>query len=1205
MSEKIGNMKFISGIAAILIAFTGITGIGNSFEPGTNRRIAGSTSESTIRRAAGRLPRLPLSFEADDKSFISRGPAGTLKLSSRSADWNFHRATKKRPLRMTFVGSNADPKIEGIEPLQSTTSYFYGNEPNKWRTGVANYGKVRYLELWQGVDLIYYGNQQDHEFDFVIAPGTDTSIIRFRFDHEFELGSNGDLILKSGGGDIRLKKPVIYQEIDGGKWMIDGSFVVHRRRGRIEVGFRTGRYDRSRRLVIDPVITFASFLGSYYTDLAKAVKVDAQGFMYIAGSTGSYYFPTTPDAFQNQFISTGGCSGPEPPFNVPCRSAFVTKITPAGDALVFSTYLGANYFSYGESMAVDGQGQVYIVGWTDARNFPVTPNAWLRTRSGAITGFLTKFNSTGTGLIYSTFIGGTNRDQVYDVRIDSAGHAYICGATNSPDFPVTQGAAQTVFRGGELQNDYFGDAFVVKLKPDGSGPVWSTLLGGTGRDVAHSLTLDANAHVYVAGMAGSRDFPVTPDAFQTSTANLKDYDTDAFVTRINQAGTAFTYSTLIGADGSEHAEVVEVNSAGEIYLFGMTNSEFFPVTANALQSNLGLLLTDHNAPKPDCFILRLNPATRKLIYSTYLGGHYEEQPQGMVIDDEGYAYLTGWTFSSDFPTTPGERQFGNDVFLTKVHPSGDYLVYSQTIGGTQGDGYSNIGFGISRDQAGRIYIAGATSSPTFPVVNPGQPYAGQTDAFILKAEDTSPTGADLTLRMTLAGAFKINRQGVYRIRVLNSGSVQSSGTITISDTLPAGLSFVSAVAPDWNCGGSGQEVTCTTMKSFEPGTSSLIELNVAIGEQAVPLVTNTATLSYDNDSVATNNQAVIHAEVEPVCSYALYPTSRTLTVLKSSGSEGFGVRAPVGCRWRIKPQVPWIRITSPGRDVGTGPGLNNVPATVYFDVDEYTGGETRSGTILIEDQVFTVIQVKQTVSLNAASYGGGKLAPGSIAAMFGNGLATTTAVADSQPLPTSLGGTTVVYRQSNGFDYPARLFFVSPNQINYLVPTDIHPNDITVVVTSGDGSISGGSANLSLPSPGLFSANADGQGVAAAIALRVKPGNVQSYEAVARYDDTLKRYVPIPIDLGPEGEQVYLILFGTGIVNQVNNSAWPATVKIGGEVANVTFVGKQGDYAGLDQLNVLLPRALIGKGEVEIELGMSIGVAFPVIYANKVRVQIK
>lgn len=1106
---------------------------------------------------------------------------------------------------MEFIGAKAEAVIEGLDALEGRTSHFIGNDPGKWRTGVANYGRVRYRNLWPGIDLIYYGNQKEHEFDFVIAPGADALAIRFSLDHAGEFTIDGDLVLKSEAGDIRLRRPVIYQEADGVRRGIEGGFVAQRRRGKVEVGFRLGDYDRTRRLVIDPVITFASFLGSYYTDLAKAVKVDAQGYMYVAGSTSSYYFPTTPEAFQNQFISTGGCSGPEPPFNVPCTSAFVTKITPAGDALVFSTYLGANYFSYGESMTVDSQGQVYIVGWTDARNFPVTPNAWLRTRSGAITGFLTKFNSTGTGLIYSTFIGGTNRDLVYDVEIDSAGHAYICGASNSPDFPVTQGAAQTVFRGGELLNDYFGDAFVAKVKPDGSGPVWSTYLGGSGRDVAYSLTLDANGNVFAAGMTGSRDFPVTSDAFQTSTANLKDYDTDAFVTRIDPAGTAFAYSTLIGADGSEHAEVIKVNAAGEIYLFGVTNSEYFPVTANAIQSNLSLFLTDHNEPKPDCFILRLNPATKKLIYSTYLGGHYEEQPHGMVIDDEGYAYLTGWAFSGDFPTTPGERSYGNDAFLAKVHPSGDYMVYCLTIGGTPGDGYSDLGFGITRDQSGRIYIAGATSSPTFPVVNPGQPYAGQTDAFILRAEDKPPAGADMTLRLTRTGAFKINSQGTYRIIVLNAGSEKSAGTITIRDTLPAGLSFVSAIAPDWNCAGAGQEITCTTMRVFDPGASSLIELNVEVGEQAVPLVSNTVTLSYDNDSVTTNNQDLAHNEVEPVCTYALFPTSRMLTVLKSSGSEGFGVRAPVGCRWRVKPQVPWIRITSPGRDVGTGPGLNQVPAVVYFEVDEYTGGETRTGTILIEDQVFTVIQAKQTVSLNAASYGGGKLAPGSIAALFGNGLATTTAIADSQPLPTSLGGTTVVYRQSNGFDYPARLFFVSPNQINYLVPTDIFPNDITVIVTSGDGSISGGSVNLSLPSPGLFSANADGQGVAAAIALRVKPGNVQSYEPVASYDDALKRFVPIPIDLGPEGEQVYLILFGTGIVNQLNNSSFPVTVKIDGLAANVAFVGKQGDFAGLDQLNVLLPRSLIGKGEVELDMSMSIGQAFPLIYSNKVRINFK
>ncbi len=1157
-------------------------------------------------RAASLLTRLPLSFEASTlgRGFISRGSAGALMLSPRAAKWKF----RNRSLSMTFIGTNRNPRMEGLEPLKTKTSYFIGNDPANWRTGVVNYGKVRYAGLWPGIDLIYYGNQQDHEFDFVLAPRTDPSTIRFRFDHagKIAIDENGDMVLKSDGGDVRLRKPVLYQEVDGQRRVIDGRFALHRKAGRAEVGFEVGRYDRDRSLVIDPVITFATFLGSYYVDLASSIKVDAQGYMYVGGSTSSYYFPTTPGAFQTWQVDTGGCSGPEPPFYLPCSSAFIAKITPTGDALVYSTYLGGTPFNYGESIAVDAQGHVYIVGSTDAPNFPVTPGAWQTTKRGQRNGFVTKLNATGTGLIYSTYLGGSNREWAYDIKIDSTGQAYVCGATNSPDFPVTPGAAQTVFRGGELLNQNFGDAFIVKLNTAGSAPVYSTLLGGTGREVAYSLELDLTGSVTVAGMTASRDFPVTPDAYQTSIENLYVDDTDAFATRINPAGTAFTYATLIGADGSEEASALAVNPAGEIYLFGITNSEKFPVTANAIQKNISLFPTEYNPPKVDCFVLRLNPATKTLIYSTYLGGVFDEQAHGLVIDEKGYAYLTGYAFSGDFPTTPGERQNGTDAFLTKIHPSGDYLVYSMNIGGMPGDGDRDYGFDITRDQAGRIYIAGVTESVTFPVVNPGQPYGGGvTDAFILRAEETTPAGADMTLRMTRTADFKVNRQAAYNIHVLNLGSQKSSGTITIRDTLPAGLSFVSAIAADWNCAADGQEVTCTTMKAFDPGESSLIQLNVAIGVQAELTVTNTATLSYDNDSLTTNNMVRNHAYVEPVCSYAFFPTSRSMTVLKSSGSEGFGVRAPLGCRWRVRPQAPWIRITSPARNIGNGPGLNTVPATVYFDVEEYTSFEPRTGTILIEDQVFTVTQVKQTVSLNAASYEGGRLAPGSIATLFGVGLATTTAVADSQPLPTSLAGTTVTYRQSNSFDFPARLFFVSPTQINYLVPTDLHPSDITVVVTSGDGSISGGSVNLSLPEPGLFSANADGQGVAAATVLRVKPGNVQSYEPVARYDEGLKRYVPLPIDLGPEGEQVYLILFGTGIVNQLINSSFPVTVKIGGTVANVTFVGKQGDYAGLDQVNVLLPRSLAGMGEVEIEMSQSIGETFPPIPANKVRVEVR
>lgn len=1187
----------------VIVIFFLISSFGSALESGEGPALKEQLRNNAALRASGILPRLPLSFEAIEsgRKFISRGPIGALTLSPQSAVWNFKRAGQKSPLRMSFVGANATPLLEGLEPLQTRTNYLIGNDSAQWRTEIANYGKVRYEQLWPGVDVVYYGTQEDHEFDFVVDPKADPSLIRFRFEHagKFILERNGDLLLKSDGGDVRLRKPVLYQQVGKEKRMVEGSFAIRRKRGFVEVGFRVGRYDRSRRLVIDPVVTFASFLGSYYADLASAVKVDAQGFIYVAGSTSSYNFPTTPGAFQTAQVKSGGCSGPEPHFNLPCSSAFITKITPSGNALVYSTYLGGDLFNYAEAIAVDAQGQVYVVGSTDARNFPVTTDAWQRTRRGSRNAFITKLNASGTGLIYSTYLGGSNLDWAYDVKIDEAGQAYVCGATNSSDFPVTSGAAQTVFNGGELLNDFFGEGFVVKLNAAGSGAVYSTLIGGKGREVAYSLALDPSGGVTVAGMTGSRDFPVTPDAIQTSVANLKPYDTDAFVARINPAGAAFTYATLIGADGSEEADVVAVNPAGEIYLFGITNSEEFPVTPNAIQKNLSLLPTDYSPPKQDCFILRLNPSTKTLIYSTYLGGRFEEQARGMVIDDAGFAYLTGFAFSPDFPTTPGENQHGTDAFLTKVHPSGDYLVYSLTIGGMAGEGYTDSGFDITRDQAGRIYIAGTTESPTFPVVNPGQLYAGGTsDAFILKAEDTVPAGADMTLRINRAGAFSVNQPGAYLIRVLNLGSQASNGTITIKDALPVGLSFVSATAADWGCAAEGQEVTCTTQKIFAPQDSSLIRINVAIGAQATPAVSNTATLSYNNDSVTQNNVARDDAFVAPICSYTLFPAAKT--IYRSVGGESFGVRAPIGCRFHLRPQVPWIHITNPVRDIGVAQPL---ATTINFDVDEYRGGESRTGTIMIEDAVFTVTQVKQTVSLNAASYAGDRLGQGSIAAMFGNGLATATAVATSQPLPTSLAGTTVKYLQGD-VEYPAQLFFVSPTQINYLVPKDIYPSDITVVVTSGDGSKSGGTVNLGLPAPGLFSANANGQGVAAAVALRVRPGNVQSFEPVGRYDAGLKQFVPLPIDLGSEDEQVYLILFGTGIFNPLAPQ-FPIPVKIGGLNATVSFVGRQGDFAGLDQVNVLLPRGLIGRGEVDIELGVDIGAAFPISYANKVKVQIK
>lgn len=1170
------------------------------------------TSVPAAARVMDAYRKLPLHFEALPSSrrlptgFISRGAGNALLLTPHQAVWHFQRndfrssSSSSLPLRMNFIGANHSIRLEGLDPLPGKTNHFIGNDYSKWRTDVVNFARVRYREVWPGIDLDYYGDQQEHEFDFIIAPHANPALIRLSFDgvHKTKIVRNGDLLLTTKSGEIRLRKPALYQVAGGTKRAIRGHFVIKGGKRRPEIGFIVGRYDHNLPLVIDPVITFASFLGSFYLDMATAVRVDAQGYMYVAGTTSSYYFPTTPGAFQTaETFPKIGCAGPEPPFYSPCSSAFITKITPSGNALVYSTYLGGDSFNQAEALALDGQGQVYVAGSTDASNFPVTAGALQTSRGGPRDAYLTKLNAGGNGLVFSTYLGGSKWDWAHDVEINSLGQAYVAGSTESPDFPVTPNAAQTIFKGNGGDGTTQGDAFVTKISSDGRALVYSTLIGGGGREAAYDLYVDGAGTVLACGMTGSRDFPITGNAFQSKVENLKPYDTDAFLVRLNSDGSAFLYASYLGGLGSDEAKALDVGKNGDIYLAGLTDSEDFPVTAGAPQITLGFDPADHNSYRKDCFVTRLSQAGDQLVYSSYLGGREEERLGSILVDQEGYAYVVGNTDSGDFPTTLGDEAAGTDAFLTKIHPSGAYFVYSINIGGTRGDGYTDIAFDIQRDSAGVIYMAGATSSPTFPVVNPGQSYVANGDAFILKADDPIPAGPDLTLRMYKSGPLSVGQAGAFNIQVLNLGGTKSGGTITIRDTLPAGLSYASFNGAGWSCAADGQMVTCTNQTALDPQSSSLLRLNFVVASQAVPAILNTASLSNETDGAPDNNTARIQAYVTPVCYYTLFPAAKTFA--PSYGGEYFGVRAPSGCRWRIKPEAPWIKITSPVRDLGTGEGV------VYFDVEEYAGNTDRIGVIGVGDQKFTLTQLKQTVSVNAASFMGGRLGQDSIAAMFGAGLATTVVSATKTPLPTNLGGTTVSFSTGNS-ERLAELFFVSPQQINFLVPRDIHPNDIKVVVTSGDGSQSGGTLNLGLPAPGLFSANADGQGVAAAAALRIRPGNIQSYEPVARYDSNLKKYVSQPIDLGAEDDQVYLILFGTGIFNPFIQQQLPTKVRIGGADAPVSYVGRQGQFVGLDQVNVLIPRILKGRGEVDVELWVELA-SNPLSAkdANKVRVNIQ
>ncbi len=705
-------------------------------------------------------------------------------------------------LRMQLAGASGTGEPMGEEQLPGTVNYFIGNDPARWHTSVPTYAKVRYAGIYPGIDLVYYGNPSADgqlEYDFVVAPGADPSVIALdvaaglsrhpssksggvptrsgQVPPPLQIAADGDLVIKTDGGEIRFHKPVVYQE----QFTVDSSQVTvqdekrnttDNQKSKIQIRkfleghyvltaanqihFALGSYDHTRPLVIDPVLEYSTYLGGSGEDSATAITVDTAGNAYVTGLTTSTDFPVTPGAFQ----STNKDSE-----NNSTSTAFVTKLNPAGTALVYSTYLGGSgggsSGDLGSAIALDTAGNVYVAGQTSSTDFPVTQGAFQTTNKAAaikgINAFVAKLNPGGTALVYSTYLGGSGGqnqpgDSASGLAVDSSGNAYVTGTAGSTDFPVTQGAFQTTNHA--AANDL--NAFVTKLNATGTALVYSTYLGGSGTelggDMGNAIAVDTGGNVYVAGQTYSTDFPVTPGAFQTTNHAAANVSTNAFVTKLNPTGTALVYSTYLGGSGvkveypGDVGNAIAVDTAGNVYVAGYTYSTDFPVTQGAFQT------TNHTANSTsNAFVTKLNPAGTALVYSTYLGGSggvlniepvasgaAGDLARGLVIDGSGNAYVIGSAGSADFPVTPGAYQTTNhdqpgcvggciggyNAFITELNSTGSALVYSTYLGGdgiTPRNTFSPF-FGegdqasaLAADNSGNVYVTGGAQSYDFPV----------------------------------------------------------------------------------------------------------------------------------------------------------------------------------------------------------------------------------------------------------------------------------------------------------------------------------------------------------------------------------------------------------------------------------------------------------------------------------------------------------
>ena len=660
------------------------------------------------QRVAGAVTgdlRLPMSFEPNlgqtdgEVRFLARALGYTLWLTPQEAVMGLRAggdAAAGAPdvIRLRWVGARPDPEVTGLERAGGESHYLTGDDPSSWVTGVPHFARVRYAGVYPGIDVELYGNDRQVEYDFVVAPGRDPRRIEVEVvgARSMRVRSDGALELQLAHGTLVQHRPLVYQVTAAGRREVRGKYD---RRGRNRFGFTVGRYDRGLPLVIDPVLSYSTYLGGSDADLAMGVALAAGGEVYVTGGTNSANFPVK-GAFQTAF---GGS-----------EDVFVTKLNAAGTDLVYSTFVGGSSNERGMAIAVDGAGKAIVTGFTQSTNFPLK-SAIQNVSATNTDAFVTKLAANGAALEYSTYLGGSGYDYAYAVATDSGGAAYVTGFTESSNFP-TASALDTTQNGDR-------DAFVTKLAAAGT-MVYSTFLGGGGRDEGHGVFVAASGHAYVTGHTGSANFPLL-GAYQATPAGGP---YEAFVTKLAPAGNALAYSTLLGGNSEDYGTAIAVDGSGQAFVVGHTWSTTFPTVTPFQASKVG---------NRDAFVTKLNAAGNGLLYSSYLGGSSPDYANGVAISSGGVAYITGETSSTDFPTSqPQQATYGggaSDAFLTAVSVSGSAIEYSTFLGGSVAD----IGWAVAYS-GGAVVVAGQTTSTNFPVANAytSTYRGGSSDAFLAR-----------------------------------------------------------------------------------------------------------------------------------------------------------------------------------------------------------------------------------------------------------------------------------------------------------------------------------------------------------------------------------------------------------------------------------------------------------------------------------------
>ena len=1009
--------------------------------------VANGQQASILNRAAvaENYGKLQLSFEANQGQsdpqvkFLSRGNGYSLFLTDSSAvlaltkqeasNAKPGRAVGKGPqasslpqarktdvVRMSLAGASPGIHVAGVDQLPGRANYFIGNDPAKWHSGVPTYSKVQYTGVYPGVNLIYYGNQRQLEYDFVVAPAADSKSIRLRFAgvEKLKLTADGGLAILAKSGEIAFHKPVIYQLKDGQREPVEGRFLLLARH---EVGFTVGLYDHTKPLVIDPVLVYSTYLGGSGGDLGTAIAVDGSGDSYVTGETLSTNFPVTSGAYKT--VNHGSAA----------YAAFVTKFNPTGSALLYSTYLGdgagaapgTNHIATGASglgIAVDSAGDAYVTG-SAGSYFPTTTGAFQTKNNAAAynmgtytvtTGnaFVTKLNPTGSALVYSTYLGGSASYVIGDfanaIAVDSSGDAYVTGLAVSTNFPVTLGAFQTA-----NHTTFDNTGFVTELNATGSALLYSTYLGGSNDDQGYGIAVDSSGDAYVTGVAYSTDFPVTPGAFQTTNKSVG--GSNAFVSKINPTGSSLVYSTYLGGssgldipfhginalDGTNASDIgtaIAVDGSGSAYVTGFSTSTDFPITSGAFQA------TNKSAGGSNAFVSKINPTGSGLGYSTYLGGSsgvsvdgYGDEGSGIAIDDSGEAYVTGQVYSTDFPVTSGAYQTANDAasgfsnaFVSKLNSTGNALLYSTYLGGSgravNSYNYGDLGNAIAVDSAGGTYVTGQAASANFPVT---------------------------------AGAFQTTNS--------------SNGTTAVTNAFVAKLNLDTAAAPKVTVTPTSSSITTTQALSVTVGVS---------GTNSGPTPTGAVTLSSGSYSSAAKTLSSGSATID-VPAGSLAPGSDTLTASympDSSSSALYSSTSGTSTPVMVALTTPDVTVSPSASSITTAQAL-----TVTVAVSDGSGNPTPTGSVTLTSGSYTA---QQALASGSSTF---TVAAGALAA--GNDTLSATYTPDT----TSTGVYTtanqsVTVTVTTPIGTSASTVTVTPSATSI---TDLQPVDVTVSVAGGNG----------------------------------------------------------------------------------------------------------------------------------------------------------